>query len=262
MTMTTTLDPESGVRADAESWFVGWLEEGENVEETPAGARRSWGELALTARSEGGYDVRNTDDTGVPAEELEDYDETRAATQLAKFDDEGGYRPMRGEMTLPTGWVFPSLDADGLAEVVRRVYPASIENAYLERNGELDVTHWNETSERQTGMYADTDELTGEALRCATEAFCANRCVKKREWEASEDQTIDSEREGDFPCREACSLFVSGAREFVKQERGEVEEDLLASDEEEPRRGELGNPANEYRRRYTTARRKEGEDVR
>jgi len=191
VTATTTL---SGVREDAESWFVGWLEDGARVDESPTGARRSWGELVLTSHTNG-YDVRHADDTGTPAEELDVYEDPTEARELAKFDDDGEYRPMNGETTLPTGWVFPSLDSDDLAEVVRRVYPASVENAYLESRGELDVTHWDETSERQTGMYADTEELTGDALRCATDAFCASRCVKRRVWEESEDVRIDSAKE-------------------------------------------------------------------
>jgi len=264
VTDTATVCPDAGIRSDATGWFVDWLEDGECTEETPAGKRRSWGELSLTAHNSG-YDVRHTEDTGVPAEELEDNEDPMEAREIAKFDDEGGYRPMNGETTLPTGWVFPSLDPDALTEVVGQVYPASLENRYLELNDALDVIHWDETSERQTGIYADVDELTGEPLRCATEAFCASRCVKRREWEASEDERIDSESEGEFPCREACSLFVVGAREFVNQERGETEgqEAALGTPlEEEPRRGELGDPANEYRKRYTASRQKEGEDVR
>ncbi|MDZ7688828.1 MAG: DR2241 family protein [Halobacteriales archaeon] len=251
MSTTTRTDPEKGVRAAAESWFVGWVDEAET--------RRSWGELAVTAR-EDGYDVRHEGDVRVPAEELETYDDPSDALNIAKFDDEGEYRPMRGETTLPTGWVFTSLDADALVEVVRRVYPASVENAYLEKEGALDVTHWEETSERQTGRYADVDELTGDALRTATEAFCASRCVKRRVWEESESETIDSPTEGDFPCREACSLFVSGAREFVKQERQDgTSVDSRAEDT--PRRGDLADPANEYRLRYRS-RRKEAKNVR
>jgi sirohydrochlorin cobaltochelatase len=112
-------------------------------------------------------------------------------------------------------------------------------------------------------MYADVDELTGDALRRATDAFCVSRCVKRREWEESEDETIESESGGDFPCREACSLFVSGAREFVKQD-AEQDEDVKMDvpAEDAPRRGNLADPANEYRVRYTSARRKEVKDVR
>jgi sirohydrochlorin cobaltochelatase len=222
----------------------------------------SWGQLSLTVRDDG-YDVRHEDDLGKHTDELDAYDDPKDARFLAKFDDEGEYRPMRGETTLPTGWVFQSLDADGLVEVVRRIYPTSIENAYLESRGELDVTNWEETAGRQTGMYADVDELTGDALRRATDAFCASRCAKRREWEESEDRTVDSESEGDFPCREACSLFISGAREFVKQESEQDEDAKIdVSAEDAPRRGELSNPANEYRVRYTSARRKEVKDVR
>jgi sirohydrochlorin cobaltochelatase len=257
-----TTDRDVSVRKDAESWFVGWLEGGERTDVRPAGRRMSWGQLSLTVRDDG-YDVRHEDDLGKHTDELDAYDDPKDARFLAKFDDEGGYRPMRGETTLPTGWVFPSLDADGLVEVVRRIYPTSIENAYLESRGELDVTNWEETAGRQTGMYADVDELTGDALRRTTDAFCASRCVKRREWEESEDKTVDSESEGDFPCREACSLFISGAREFVKQE-SEQDEDVKMDvpAEDAPRRGNLADPANEYRVRYTSARRKEVKDVR
>ena len=37
---------------------------------------------------------------------------------------------------------------------------------------------------------------------------------------------------------------------------------LKTPPEEEPRRGELGDPANEYRKRYTALRREDDEDVR
>jgi sirohydrochlorin cobaltochelatase len=256
MTDTATVDPDAGVRDDARGWFLDWLEDGQKVNDAPTGKRRSWGELAVTSHGTG-YDVRHESDTGVPAESLEGYEDPIEARGISKFDDEGGYRPMRGETTLPTGWVFPSLDAEGMTEVLGKVYPASVENRYLEANDALDPTHWDETSGRQTGIYSNVEKLTGEPLRCATEAFCASRCVKRREWEASEDEDIDSETEGDFPCREACSLFVVGAREFVNQEKGKSEEEKAALEtptEQEPRRGELGDPANEYRKRYTASR--------
>lgn len=259
----SALNPDTGVRDEAEEWFVGWVDDAET--------ERSWGELALTT-SAGGYDVRHGEDTGVPVEELDAYDEPKEAREIAKFDDDGEYRPMNGETTLPTGWVFPSLDADGLTEVVRYVYPASVENRYLELHDELDVTHWEETGGRQTGIYAKAEDLEGDALRRAADAFCASRCVKRREWEESDEEEIDSPAEGDFPCREACSLFVSGAREFVGQEeeneketveirKGDAEALLEAldalSEGRVPRRGELGDGGNEYRARYTASKLRE-----
>lgn len=261
----STLDPDTGVREEAEEWFVGWVENAE--------IRRSWGEIALTAHTDG-YGVRHTDDTEASVEELDSYDDTSKAREIAKFDDGGEYRPMNGETTLPTGWVFPSLDADGLTEVVRYLYPASVENRYLELHEELDVTHWDETAGRQTGIYAKAENLEGDALRRATDAFCASRCAKRREWAESEEADIDSPAEGDFPCREACSLFVSGAREFVGQEeenendeetveirKGDAEALLEAldalSDGRAPRRGELGDGGNEYRAQYTASKLRE-----
>ncbi len=271
---------DTGVRREAEKAFIEKVGEGEALE---------WGQLLIT-RADDGYCVRHVDDSEVSTSELVSYEEPREAEGVSRYDDDGEYRPTKSETTLPTGWIFESIDTDALVEVVRRFYPASIENSYLDEGDELDVTDWDETAERQTGIYAEVDSLDDDAVRRATHALCANGCAKRREWKVADDE--EPSNNGDFPCREPCSLFVAGAREFLSQEEkdatvevskedaeallaaldglpqeggeetvelsvGDAEALLDALDEDEPRRGALGEEANEYRRRYTASKLKE-----
>ena len=223
--------------SDAVRWFAGGVNNGIN-----------WGELAVLPRSEE-YQVTHAEDTDAD-DELVTVDTVEELRTLVNRDDDGRYRPMDGERSLPTGWRFVAADAREAVEAVRRVYPVTVIDAYLSERDELDPTSWSETAERQTGRYADVDQLSGDALRHATESFC-DRCVKSPDW--TDETGVDA---GSPPCSEACSFFIAGAREFV--EGGSVEEGTGTQDtaSRTPRRGDVSDPTNEYRRRYAAA--KEG----
>ncbi|WP_446685168.1 hypothetical protein [Haladaptatus pallidirubidus] len=102
------------------------------------------------------------------------------------------------------------------------MYPAAVTNWNREREDALDVTHFVETADRQTGMYAEIGNIDEDALENAVAACCSDsQCLKRREWDASESEEIDVPRgDGEFPCREPCSLFVAAVREFLATERG------------------------------------------
>ena len=184
------------------------------------------------------YELRHEADRNTDPAALDTYTDSDAAQELARFDDEGEYRPLKSAPTLVRGWRLTGLDSRGLTRAISSFYPASVPNWYREREGYLDVTHYAETAARQTGMYDPVDELSGRALDRAVRACCTDDvCLKRRVWEAGEDgdagdagdavgNTDGSGREidappgdGAFPCREPCSLFVAAAREFVLAER-------------------------------------------
>ena len=214
--------------------FLRWLE---YADETEAGERyaaladgvvREWGQLAITVarddRGERTYEVRNADEADAPVDDLERYDDPLDARRLVKFDDDGRYRPLKTAPTLPTGWVFADLGPREAYEAVETIYPATIENWHREREGELDVSHWRETMERQTGIYGviqtwDRDE-GHEHVDWVAEACCADsQCLKRREWEYDEETDLDVDGgDGVFPCREPCSVVVSAARQWTKLE--------------------------------------------
>ncbi|QLC34382.1 hypothetical protein EFA46_009230 [Halarchaeum sp. CBA1220] len=243
------------------------------------GRTRTWGELRVRVRlAEGGarvYDVRHHEDADADPDALDTYRDPLDARELVKHDDDGRYRPLSTAPSLPHGWRFVDLSGDDLVETVGFVYPATVENWHRERAGDLDVTHWRETAERQSGIYGVVSELPEEALAWAAEACCVDsQCLKRREWDHDADHELDVPRgDGEFPCREPCSLFVAAARKFtyLEQEDEHTYELMLTESEleqlgdlidavadgrvDEVREADVGDGANRYRARYLRAKR-------
>ncbi|GAD52357.1 hypothetical protein MBEHAL_1117 [Halarchaeum acidiphilum MH1-52-1] len=244
------------------------------------GRIRAWGELRLRVRltdagAERVYDVRHRDDADADPRDLDDHRDPLDARDLVKYDDDGRYRPLSTAPSLPHGWRFVGLDGDALVDTVDFVYPATVANWHREREGRLDVTHWRETAARQTGIYDLVSDLPTDALAWATEACCADsQCLKRRAWDHDAETELDVPRgDGEFPCREPCSLFIAAAREFTQLE-GEPEEtydlrlterefdqlgelvDAVADDRlDEIREADFDEGANRYRARYLRAKR-------
>ncbi|MFC6726629.1 DR2241 family protein, partial [Halobium palmae] len=180
------------------------------------------------------------------------------------------YRPLKTAPTLRRGWLFTDLSGAELVDCVDAFYPATVANWYREREGDLDVTDWTETAERQTGIYDVIDELDREAVERIAASCCVDsQCLKRRQWDYDEESELAAPR-GDeaFPCREPCSLVVAAARKWTKLEREEsrsYEFELTPSEKEqledlidavaddridEIREADLKEGANRYRARY------------
>ncbi|KYH26811.1 hypothetical protein HAPAU_19190 [Halalkalicoccus paucihalophilus] len=263
--------------------FLRWVERAderdvsERYEALSTGVSRSWGQLRITAElGEDGkrrYALRHVDDADNT--DLEGYEDPLDARGLVKYDDRGRYRPLSTAPTLPTGWEYPDLSGEDLVRTVDFVYPATVANWHREREGELDVTHFRETAERQSGIYEIVSQLSVEEIEAAAETCCVDsQCLKRRMWDEDEEIDLDVERgDGEFPCREPCSLFITAARKFVTlgreetrryefeltpTEKEQVEEIIDAVAEgrtEEIREADMNEGANRYRARYLRARR-------
>ncbi|WP_435332593.1 DR2241 family protein [Haloarchaeobius sp. TZWWS8] len=236
-----------------------------------------WGELRLTVDlgtvGYRRYEIRHREDVDVDRDELETYEEPRSAIQLAKYDERGRYRPLKTAPTLPGGFVFPDLTSRELLSTLDFLYPATVANWHLEQQGTLDVSHWRETAERQTGIYDIIDELPREAVEWVAESCCVDsQCLKRREWQYDEDdQLAVPGGDGAFPCREPCSLVVAAARKWTKleQEDERTYELTLTESEmdqleaiidavadgtvDEIREADVYKGANRYRTRYLRA---------
>ncbi|MFQ3283907.1 MAG: hypothetical protein ACI9TI_000037 [Natronomonas sp.] len=277
-------------RADTERAFLRWLEGAEerSVTEryealTGDGIDASWGQLRIDiARGDDRsrrYTVRHEADGDIAPKELDVLTDPFDARELVKHDDRGQYRPLKTAPTLPTGWAFVDLDGPALAEAVEYVYPATIANWYLERQGDLDVNHWRETMERQSGIYGviqTWDRGEGhEHVDWVAETCCDDsQCLKRREWEYDDetDLAVDG-GDGAFPCREPCSLVVTAARKWTKlegertqtyefeltpSEKEQIESiiDAVADGEtEDIREADIYEGANRYRARFLRAKR-------
>ncbi|MFT4905707.1 MAG: hypothetical protein ACI8UR_002286 [Natronomonas sp.] len=276
-------------RPDAETAFLRWLETAaetdvpERYEALVESIDASWGQLAIEiALADDGhrtYNVRNEADADREYSALEVHTDPLDARELVKHGDNGKYRPLKTAPTLPTGWAFVDLDGRSLARTVDIIYPATIANWHLEREGDLDVSHWHETIERQTGIYGvieTWDRQEGhEHVNWVAEACCADsQCLKRREWEYDEDTDLDVDGgDGAFPCREPCSLVISAARKWTQLEGEEPQtyefeltpsekeqiEDIIDSvaegETEEIREADIYEGANRYRTRFLRAKR-------
>ncbi|WP_121821545.1 DR2241 family protein [Halostella salina] len=265
---------------DARRAFLRWLEAADEhavpdrYEALADGTARGWGQLRITVTlGDDGcrrYDLRHEADAGTPVADLDAFHDPRDARELVTFDDRERYRPLKTAPTLRTGWAFPDLSAADLVETVGVVYPATVVNWHREREGDLDVSHWRETAERQTGIYDIVDELDAEAVdRIAASCCVDSQCLKRREWDFDADHELDADRgDGEFPCREPCSLVVAAARKWTKLEEEEphtYEFELTPSEKEqleaivdavadgrvdEIREADVYEGANRYRARY------------
>ena len=262
--------------------FLRWVEHAETVavpdryESSDEGITRRWGQLAITTKIESTgirqHELRHVDDLSAGRSSLTAYDSPRDAQALARTDDAGDYRPLKSAPTLQRGWRILELTGSDLITAVDFFYPASIANWHLDSNEQLPITHWDETAARQTGLYAVVSDLDQESLERATWACCRDEaCMKRREWEASEHDTIEVDRgTGRMPCAEPCSFLIAAAREWAtvtseaservqweltKTERDELTAIVatLAAGGSVAAEGAFDDPTNRIRARYLWA---------
>ncbi|MFC6732478.1 DR2241 family protein [Haladaptatus sp. GCM10025893] len=265
--------------------FLRWVEGADDrsvadrYDALPEGLSREWGQLHITAELAGAgerrYHLRHVADAGAEVDSLDTYTDPLDARDLAKHDDAGRYRPLKTAPTLVDGWAFVDLTGRELLQTVDFFYPATVANWYREQEGELDVTHFRETAERQTGIYDVIDELPQEAVEWVAGACCVDsQCLKRREWDEDVETPLDVPRgDGEFPCREPCSLVVAAARKWTKleQEEEQTYEVTMTESElaqladlvdavaegrtDEIREADVYDGANRYRARYLRAKR-------
>jgi hypothetical protein len=249
----------SSVAANAREAFAAW------VEAVPEG--RTFGQVWVS-RSSGGYSLRHADDADAGG--LEVHEDPRAAREIAKLTESGEYRPLKSSPNLRRGWEITASDAEHLAVAMNYLYPAGIVHWYLYREGRLGITSFRENAARQSGIYKRVQRLSDEGVRNAARACCEDAvCLKRTLWDVDEGTPLRMDRgDGEIPCPEPCSVFVSFARRvrlFEREKRDETglspseKEDLAALVEaaasgaggvEFAREAEFEEPLNERRMRY------------
>lgn len=249
------------------------------VSEEPAG--RVFAQ-ALTRRLEpdetpsgptgGGYEIRHADDVGRDSGELDLHDDPRQAREIAKLTEAGEYRPLKSSPNLRRGWLLRLADERELVTAMGYLYPSAVVHWYLDRIGELPITSYRENAARQTGMYQRVQSLSDEGVQRAARACCGDAvCLKKTLWDVDPQTPLDMPRgDGEIPCPEPCSVFVSFARQirgFEREEERDLDDpsELAASEREDlaflvqaaatgapqfAREAEFEEPLNERRLRY------------
>ncbi|HET7480415.1 MAG TPA: DR2241 family protein [Rubrobacteraceae bacterium] len=247
--------------AESRAAFAAW------IGESPAGRR--FGQVLIRPRPGGGYSLCHIEDEGVA--DLQPFENPRAAREIAKLTGNGEYRPLKSAPNLRRGWAIRVADAEELVVAMNGLYPAAVVHWYLQREGRLEITSYRQNAARQSGIYKRVQRLTDEGVQNAARACCDDAvCLKKTLWDVDEKTPLEMERgEGEIPCPEPCSVFVSFARRvrlFEREDKRDLDaiglspsekEDLAALVEaaatgrvEMAREAEFEKPLNERRMRY------------
>jgi hypothetical protein len=249
------------VAADSRNAFAAW------IDSAPEG--RVFGQVIVRRTSPAGYSLRHRDDA--EAEDLEVSEDPRSAREIAKLTEGGEYRPLKSSPNLRRGWELRVAGARGLATAMNYLYPAGVVHWHLHREGRLELTTFRENAARQSGIYKRVQHLSDEGVQNTARACCEDAvCLKKTLWDVDESTPLDIDRgEGEIPCPEPCSIFVSFARRvrlFERENERYLDEIGLSPSEREDlaalveaaaagevrfaREAEFEKPLNERRIRY------------
>jgi sirohydrochlorin cobaltochelatase len=204
-----------------------WLERG----------LRCIGQIAIEAGADGAFVLRHREDSArtdlVASRRADD------AAELARFDDEGNYRPLKTAPTLRHGWKLTLANLAELRLALDLFYPGRLAAFQAFEQNTLKTTPLRDTLERQTGMYRiaaqireeQADELVGRF--CRSDGGCLRTILWRRDaagtapstqlppekFDPGHDQTGGGERVVPLLCQEACNLLVAEARSVVQANR-------------------------------------------
>jgi sirohydrochlorin cobaltochelatase len=202
-----------------------------------AAGLRCIGQIAIECRDDGSFTIMHRDDadrTGLaPQSRAED------AAELARFDDEGNYRPLKTAPNLRHGWrlTLPSLAE--LRTALDLFYPGRLAAFFAFEKHELIATPLRATLGRQSGMYRIAAQIDDSAADELVGNFCRSDggCLRTILWRRDAEGTVASTRlpsdkfdpifdqtGGGAPvvpllCQEACNLLVAEARKAVQAGR-------------------------------------------
>ena len=200
----------TNVAAASRDAFAAWVD--------GAAKGRIFGQV-LVRPTAPGYSLRHRDD--VDAANLELHEDPRSAREIAKLTEDGEYRPLKSSPNLRRGWEIRVPDARELAIAMNYLYPAGIVHWHLHGEGKLEVTNFRENAARQSGIYKRIQRLSDRGVQDGARACCEDAvCLKKTLWDVDERTALEMERgEGEIPCPEPCSVFISFARRVRLFER-------------------------------------------
>jgi hypothetical protein len=209
-----------GGMAQAREALVQWVE-------AAGDEGRAFLQVRLLQTGDGQYEIRHARDVHRSLASLGTVTpDPYAARFIAQMTNEGEHRPLKTAPNLRQGWALVDLDARALWTALDYLYPACALHWYAELAGTLRVTHWREAAARQTGMYGAVKLLPPDVVRNTVRACCGDSvCLRRVAWDVDAGTPLSLPSEGDttgdalVPCPEACSMFISFARQVLVLER-------------------------------------------
>jgi hypothetical protein len=209
-----------------------------------------FGQILVTKREGAGFALLHRDDESL--DQLQRYQETENAIEIAKYDDAGNYRPLKTAPNLRHGWRLELATVDELRRALDYFYPSRLAVFAAWKGGYLKTTALRETLDRQSGMYRVAAKISDPQINDLVADFCRSDsgCIRtilwgrdrngviastklpKEKFDPGVDQAAACSRRpaGDARashseaatvplfCQEPCNLLVAECRKVVKGE--------------------------------------------
>ncbi|WP_078815729.1 CbiX/SirB N-terminal domain-containing protein [Prosthecobacter debontii] len=219
---TAASAPEDSLKAALEQW----LRAGRNI----------IGQVHIST-AETGYELRHLGDAEVRENGLKLYTEPAGAREIARYDAQGQFRPIKTAPTLIQGWLLKVRDVAELLLALEFFYPAAVGMLLAQEEGKLKPVPLRHLLGRQTGMYRFANGIT-DAQACEMVGnFCqtATGCLRRITWTLDDTQPMTGlaaaklgPEAGQVPgvapekcmsllCMEACNHIVSLARKKSRE---------------------------------------------
>jgi len=166
----------------------------------------------------GNFHLRHEADSA--SSDLQIFSSPNDATEIARWDDNGEYRPLKSAPNLRRGWELRLDSIESLHHALDLLYPAALANWRAVLRGEKIAPPLRETLNRQTGMYRITGLLTRDEATQILGSLCRPGCLRQILWPIepgdTAPETLAPDHRIPLLCSNVCSLFLGKARETVK----------------------------------------------
>lgn len=197
------------------------------------------GEIVIQRTANAAFAFSHRDDAGQGG--LVEYRNANDATEIARYDDAGKYRPLKTAPNLRHGWRLLVQTTAEMRLALDLFYPGRLAAFRAWKSETLVTTPFRTTLARQSGMYriaAKISEPEADALIanfCRSDGGCLRTILWKRDaagtvpstqlpaskFDPAVDQSGRGEPSIPLLCQEACNLLVAEARRVVKDAQGE-----------------------------------------
>ncbi|MDF1656468.1 MAG: DR2241 family protein [Verrucomicrobiales bacterium] len=186
----------------------------------PANESRFFGELYLSRKEDGTFSAFHIKDMEM-VDSLEATDSLSELREIAKFDAENMYRPLKTAPNLKGGWKTTAASASDFLRRLDCIYPGVFATWIAYHRRSHDPTPLRDTLDRQTGMYRFAGSITDQMANQIMRDTCSPGCLRKIAWPISSESPVSRLKPGmkSIPviCTEACTFAVSEARMLVKE---------------------------------------------
>jgi sirohydrochlorin cobaltochelatase len=208
-----------------------------------------FGQILVQKREGAGFVLLHRDDESL--DKLQTYRDAENAIGIAKYDDAGGYRPLKTAPNLRHGWRLELATVEELRRALDYFYPGRLAIFAAWKRGYLKTTASRETLDRQSGMYRIAAKISDPQINNLVADFCrsdsgclrtilwkrdrngviASTKLPKEKFDPGVDQivtppessafakaTADKSTPATVPlfCQEPCNLLVAECRKVVK----------------------------------------------